>query len=51
MKEGLILTREFFAKVRKCGMIKTRRHEYKCIRENMLVKIIRDDGMICAVYA
>lgn len=51
MKEGISITREFFAKVRKRGMVKTRKHEYKCIRENMLVKILRDDCYVCAVYS
>ena len=45
------MTREFFAKVRKCGKVKTRKHEYKCIRENALVKILRDEGFVCAVYS
>lgn len=45
------MTRVFFEKVRKYGKVKTRKHEYKCIRENMLVKILRDDGFVCAVYA
>lgn len=44
------MTREFFGKVLACGIVKTRKHVYSCICGNGLRKIVRDDGMICAVY-
>ena len=45
------MTREFFARVLNLGHVKTRKHEYKCIASNGLVKIVRNDNVICAVYA
>ncbi len=47
----IIMTREFFAKVLKAGIVETRRHIYRRIAAGNLIKIIRDDGIVCAVYA
>ena len=44
------MTREFFAKVLRLGTVNTRKHIYKRIMENGLVKIIRDNAEIVAVY-
>ena len=44
------MTREFFRKVLAMGKYSTRKHEYKVIRHNGLVKIIRDNSIIVAVY-
>lgn len=45
------MTREFFQKVVKLGEYCTRKHAYKRIFENGLVKIIRDGVEVVAVYA
>ena len=44
------MTREFFARVLNLGHVKTRKYEYKRIASNGLVKIVRNDGIVCAVY-
>jgi len=44
------MTREFFNKVLNAGIIRTRKHVYKRILENGLIKIIRDDGIVLACY-
>ena len=45
------MTRDFFNKVLTNGVVCTRKHVYKRIMENGLIKIIRDNSEIMAVYA
>lgn len=45
------MTRQFFARIMQAGIVKTRKHIYKRVNSNDLIKIVRDDGRICAVYA
>lgn len=45
------MTREFLNKVFVVGIVKTRKHAYMYIRENGLRKVVRDDGIVCAVCA
>lgn len=44
------MTRAFFAKVIRNGIVETRKHVYKRIMENGLIKIIRDNVEVVAVY-
>lgn len=44
------MRREFLRKVVNLGMVCTRKHVYKRIFENGLIKVIRDNSEIVAVY-
>ena len=44
------MKREFLRKVVNLGMVCTRKHVYKRIFENGLIKVIREDGIILACY-
>lgn len=44
------MTREFLQKVLTNGVVCTRKHVYKRIFENGLIKVIREDGIVLACY-
>ena len=45
------MRREFLRKVVNLGVVYTRKHAYKRIFERGLIKVIRDDVEVVAVYA
>ena len=45
------MKREFLQKVVKSGIVCTRKHVYKRIFEHGFLKVIREDGIVLAVYA
>lgn len=44
------MKREFLNRVVRFGIVCTKKHIYKRIFENGLIKVIREDGIVCAVY-
>lgn len=44
------MKREFLNRVVKFGIVRTKRHVYKRIFENGLIKVIREDGIVLACY-
>lgn len=45
------MKREFLRKVVDLGVVYTRKHVYKRIFENGLIKVIRDNSEVMAIYA
>ena len=44
------MKRDFLKKVVTNGIVRTRKHIYKRIFQNGLIKVIREDGYVLAVY-